>query len=287
MQTPHFYYNADPVQHNLMTKRSWVDDQRVLFDVMQPARVAWGTAFCVGTSFVIRRDALETIGGMPKEPLTEDLHTTYRLMQQGLKTIWLNERLSVGLSAESLAGYITRRCRWCLGTIQIALLPDGPFRGRRFSWTQRLHYLNGLMFWFCRPFVVAMLLAPILFYFLGLPAILFAPEAPMMYGLPAVIGSMIFLAWVSDKKSLPLSTEVSHMLAVFPVTLTIVKAMRKPFGHPFKVTAKGEDPSEVLNRPGFTGTFFVQNPCDPVKGVPACMEGVLHFLRRSVADGAV
>ena len=43
----------------------------------------------------------------------------------------------------------------------------------------------------------------------------------------------------------------------------------------------------ALNRPGFTGDFSVQNPCDPVKGVPACMEGVLHFPRRSVADGAV
>ena len=42
-----------------------------------------------------------------------------------------------------------------------------------------------------------------------------------------------------------------------------------------------------MNRPGFTGDFSVQNPCDPVKGVPACMEGVLHFPRRSVADGAV
>ncbi len=245
VQTPQFYYNADPVQHNLMANRTWVDDQRIFFDVMQPAKDAWGTAFCVGTSFVVRRDALDAIGGMPKESVTEDLHTTYRLMQHGLKTIWLNERLSVGLSAESLAGYITQRCRWCLGTIQIALLPDGPFRGRGFSWMERLHYLHGLMFWFCRPFVVAMLLAPILFYFLGLPAILFAPEALLMYGLPAVIGSMIFLAWVSDKKSLPLFTEVSHMLAAFPVTLTIVKAMRQPFGHPFKVTAKGEDRSEV------------------------------------------
>ena len=201
VQTPQFYYNTDPIQHNLMANRSWVDDQRIFFDVMQPAKDAWGEAFCVGTSFVVRRDALEAIGGMPKESVTEDLHTTYRLMQRGLKTIWLNERLSVDLSAESLAGYITQRCRWCLGTIQIALLPDGLFRGRGFSWMERLHYLHGLMFWFCRPFVVAMLLAPILFYFLGLPAIPFAPEALLMCGLPAVLGSMIFLTWVSIRRA--------------------------------------------------------------------------------------
>ena len=42
-----------------------------------------------------------------------------------------------------------------------------------------------------------------------------------------------------------------------------------------------------MNRAWFTGDFFVQNLCDFIKGVDACMEGVLHFLRRSVADGAV
>ena len=42
-----------------------------------------------------------------------------------------------------------------------------------------------------------------------------------------------------------------------------------------------------MNRAGFTGDFFVQNLCDFIKGVDACMEGVLHFLRRSVAYGAV
>ena len=43
----------------------------------------------------------------------------------------------------------------------------------------------------------------------------------------------------------------------------------------------------MMNRGWFTGDFFIQNLCDFIKGVDACMEGVLHFLRRSVADGAV
>ena len=56
----------------------------------------------------------------------------------------------------------------------------------------------------------------------------------------------------------------------------------------YEVISRDElERTEYLNRPGFTGDFSVQNPCDPVKGVPACMEGVLHFPRRSVADGAV
>ena len=66
VQTPQFYYNADPVQHNLLAEHAWVDDQRVFFDVFEPARDAWDTAFCVGTSFVVRRSALDLIAAFPK-----------------------------------------------------------------------------------------------------------------------------------------------------------------------------------------------------------------------------
>lgn len=245
IQTPQFYYNSDPIQHNLLVSDSWVDDQRIFFDVMQPSKDGWGAAFCVGTSCIVRREALELIGGVPEETVTEDIHLTYRLMQAGLRTRWLNERLSVGLSAESLSGYITQRCRWCLGTIQVALLSDGPFRGRGYSMMQRLHYLHGLLFWLCRPFMLLLLAAPILYYFLGLPAILMEPEAFFLFALPMVGGIWVFHSWVSQRRSLPILTEVSQLVAALPITMAIIQAIVMPFGRPFKVTAKGEDRARV------------------------------------------
>lgn len=256
IQTPQFYYNSDPIQHNLLVSDAWVDDQRIFFDVMQPSKDGWGTAFCVGTSCIVRRDALELIGGVPEETVTEDIHLTYRLMQAGLTTRWLNERLSVGLSAESLSGYITQRCRWCLGTIQVALLADGPFRGRGYSMMQRLHYLHGLLFWLCRPFMLLLLAAPILYYFLGLPAILMEPEAFFLFALPMVGGMWAFHGWVSNRRSLPILTEVSQLVAALPITMAIAQAIVMPFGRPFKVTAKGEDRARVAVFYPFALTFL-------------------------------
>jgi cellulose synthase (UDP-forming) len=130
VQTPQFYYNADPIQHNLLATRSWVDDQRFFFDVFQPAKDGWGCAFCVGTSFIARRDRLDEIGGFSHEAISEDINLTYAMLRHGYRTAWLNEPLSFGLSAEGIPEYITQRARWCLGTIQVGLLRSGPLRGR-------------------------------------------------------------------------------------------------------------------------------------------------------------
>ncbi len=256
VQTPQFYYNADPIQYNLRSTECWVDEQRVFFDVFQPARDAWGSAFCVGTSFVVRRDLLERIGGFPTGTVTEDIHLTYRLMQHGYRTRWLNERLSVGLSAEGLPEYITQRSRWCLGTIQVALLPDGPLRGPGFSWMERLHYVHGMLHWFSRPFILMMLVAPLLYWYLGIASICTSPAQFLAYGTPALLGFWFYSSWISGSRTLPVFTEVTQIVAALTVSATLASAAVKPFGRPFKVTNKGLDRSKVVVHTKLAG-FFV------------------------------
>jgi cellulose synthase (UDP-forming) len=245
VQTPQFYYNADPIQHNLLCTRSWVDEQRLFFDIFQPAKDAWGAAFCVGTSFIVRRDLLDRLGGFPRGTIGEDLYLSYRLMQLGYTTRWLNEKLSVGLSAEGVAEYITQRTRWCLGAIQVALLEDGPVIGRGYTFMQRLHFYHGLLHWFGRPFIILMLAAPIIYWVLGFPAISTDFGAFLRHGVPAFLASWAFTYWRSDRKTLPFLTEVSQIIAALPITITILSAIVQPFGRPFKVTPKGGDRSSV------------------------------------------
>ncbi|MFN4129697.1 MAG: glycosyltransferase, partial [Paracoccaceae bacterium] len=63
VQTPQHFFNADPIQHNLGLSRSYPDEQRFFFDHMQPARDAWGIAFCCGTSSILRWQAVQDAGG--------------------------------------------------------------------------------------------------------------------------------------------------------------------------------------------------------------------------------
>jgi len=255
VQTPQFYFNCDPIQHNLGIRNSFVDDQRVFFDVFQPAKDAVGCAFCVGTSFVVRRAAVNELGGFPHDALSEDMLLTYRLMERGYVTRWLNEKLSVGLSAEGLPEYITQRTRWCLGTIQIGLLRTGPLWRGKFTLTQRLHYLHGLFCWLSKPFILCLLLAPSIYWLTGVSALQADELMFMKFGLSSLALFWAYSTWISGKRTLPLFTEVTHALTAVPITITLFQAMRKPFGRPFKVTEKGGDRSQVRIH-GPTALFF-------------------------------
>jgi cellulose synthase (UDP-forming) len=255
VQTPQFYCNPDPIQHNLLAVQSWVDDQRFFFDVFQPAKDAWGCAFCVGTSFVVRRDRLTELGGFPDQAISEDINLTYALLAKGFETWWLNERLSTGLSAEGIPEYITQRSRWCLGTIQVALLRDGPMRGSGFTLTQRWHYLHGILNWLSKPYLVLLLVAPSIYWFAGIPAFEADYLSFLRYGLPALLGQTIYMAWVSRSRTLPLFMEATHAISAFAVSATLVSAAIKPFGRPFKVTNKGGDRSQPKTHWKFAALF--------------------------------
>jgi cellulose synthase (UDP-forming) len=243
VQTPQFYYNPDPIQHNLLAAQSWVDDQRFFFDIFQPAKDAWGCAFCVGTSFVVRRDRLAEIGGFPSQAISEDINLTYTMLAKGYQTSWLNERLSIGLSAEGIPEYITQRARWCLGTIQVALLRQGPLFGSGFTFTQRWHYLHGVLNWLCKPFMVLLLVAPPIYWFAGMPAFETDYLSFLRYGVPALLGQIIYMAWISRSRTLPFFMEATHAVTAFAITATLLSAVVKPFGRPFKITDKGGDRS--------------------------------------------
>ena len=243
VQTPQFYYNPDPIQHNLLATKSWVDDQRFFFDIFQSAKDAWGCAFCVGTSFIVRRDRLVEIGGFPNEAISEDINLTYTMLRHGYQTWWLNEKLSSGLSAEGIPEYITQRARWCLGTIQVALLKNGPMRGPGYTLTQRWHYLHGVLNWLCKPFMVLLLVAPPIYWFGGIPAFEADYLSFLRYGMPALLGQMIYMNWISRSRTLPLFMEATHTVTAFAISATLLSALVKPFGRPFKITDKGGDRS--------------------------------------------
>jgi cellulose synthase (UDP-forming) len=91
--------------------------------------------------------------------------------------------------------------------------------------------------------MVLLLLAPPLYWFAGIPAFEADYLAFLRYGVPALLGQTIYMAWISRSRTLPFFMEATHAVTAFAICATLLSAVVKPFGRPFKITDKGGDRS--------------------------------------------
>lgn len=257
VQTPQHFINPDPIQANLQASDAWPDEQRYFFDILMPAKDAWGTAFCCGTSSVIRMQALQRAGGFPTESVTEDYLLTLRLKRGGFRTVYLNERLSLGLAPEGLQEYITQRSRWCLGFIQIIRGKDGPFNlGNGLHFIDRVSLVESLLYWaMAYLFRMAGILVPILYLLFGVNAVNVGTADGIANFLPYYLAQIAVMAWLSGQRVLPIMTDVSQLLAAREILTAVAIGLFKPKGQKFKVTAKGGDRSKTVIQWRMMGLF--------------------------------
>ncbi|MCS4075988.1 glycosyltransferase family 2 protein, partial [Bradyrhizobium elkanii] len=243
VQTPQHFINPDPIQTNLAATDVWPDEQRFFFDILMPAKDAWDTAFCCGTSSLIRFSGLMQIGGFPTDSVTEDYLVTLRLKEKGLRTVYLNERLTIGLAPEGLKEYITQRGRWCLGFMQIFRGRSGPFsRQSKLAFMDRLSLVDAFMSWAAvYSTKVFGLIVPWLYLLFGIKAVHADLFELLKYFLPFYVWHAFTMAWISRGRSLAIMTDVSQYIAAPAVLKAVVTGLARPQGHKFKVTAKGGD----------------------------------------------
>ena len=241
VQTPQHFINADPIQTNLAVTGVWPDEQRFFFDILMPSKDAWGAAFCCGTSSVIRFSSVRKIGGFPTDSVTEDYLLTLRLKETGARTIYLNERLTLGLAPEGLKEYITQRGRWCLGFMQIVRGRSGPFsRHSRLDVVDRLSLVETFMGWTSTYIVkVFGLVVPSLYLLFGIKAVHADLSELLKYFLPFYVWNSLVMAWISRGRLLPVMSDVTQYIALPAVLQAVATGLLRPQGRKFKVTAKG------------------------------------------------
>jgi cellulose synthase (UDP-forming) len=240
VQTPANFQNPDPIQYNLLGEDAWPEEQRVFTDVLQPARDAWNNSFCYGSVFLARRSALEKIGGIPEDSITEDLYSSYALRGAGYLIRYLNEPVCQGLAAESLAEYLRQRCRWATGTMQCIYLPKGPFRGKGLSLLDRLFYLDPVLFYMSFLFPFLMLYAPAMYWWTGMPPFNATGGHLLSMLVPRMAVTIISLYWLSGRKVVPFVSDLGRTAAIHYYVPSMLRGLFDPFGHMYRVTLKGE-----------------------------------------------
>jgi cellulose synthase (UDP-forming) len=184
VQTPQVFYNIDSFQHHLDAPRWRMWHEGAIFHhAMQPGADRWGAAFFVGTGAILRRSALDRVGGFATESVTEDALTSMRLHASGYTTVYHDEPLAYLLAPDSLLQYLTQRLRWGQGSMQILRI-EKPLTKPGLSWRQRLVYTAALGSFAQAVVHLAYYFAPALFL-LGGPAPLHV-ETPIQL-LPIVL----------------------------------------------------------------------------------------------------
>lgn len=113
VQTPQYYANA---RSGRIASAAWAQ-QALFFGTIARGKDAHGATFCCGTNMVLRRSALEAVGGFPEGSLTEDFELSIRLHQEGWRTAYLPEVLARGLAPEDMASYVSQQQRWARGCL--------------------------------------------------------------------------------------------------------------------------------------------------------------------------
>jgi cellulose synthase/poly-beta-1,6-N-acetylglucosamine synthase-like glycosyltransferase len=88
--------------------------------ISEPVKDAMGVAWCTGSGYVVRRKALEEIGGFPTGSLAEDVCCSSMLLGNGWHTAFVHEPLQYGTVPDSLTSHLKQRTRWTIGTVQTA-----------------------------------------------------------------------------------------------------------------------------------------------------------------------
>jgi len=229
VQTPQHYFQPEFHNRNLGLSVVMPSDLDYFFRYLQVIRDRSNAVICCGTSYVVRRSALETIGGYVTSCLIEDHQTSTKLLSRGWTIRYLNEVLSMGEVPRTFADFLDQRLRWMQGNIQIFFrLGELPI------WTglnrgQQSFYLN-LAFSLLTPlWRLLYLLLPLLSLMLGFTLIAAPPIEYLAYGVPFVLLLHILPSWLSDHHQFQFWNEVYETLFCVPGFRRMIQILRHPF----------------------------------------------------------
>ncbi len=168
VQSPQDFYNVDSFTHvvNDEGRRLW-EENRIFYSLIQPGRDHWNASFFCGSCGVIRRAALESIGGFASQTIIEDMETTMQLHAHGWNSAYHRETLAYGLAPGAAGAYHVQRLRWGQGAMQI-LRKLKPLTMRGLTLPQRINYFAGTACYFEGWQKAVFYLMPLFYFFTGI-----------------------------------------------------------------------------------------------------------------------
>lgn len=241
VQTPHHFINPDPIERNLNLKSP--PESEMFYGMIHRGLDRWGGAFFCGSAAVLRRKALDSVGGFAGDTITEDAETALEIHSHGWRSIYLNRAMIAGLQPETFASFIQQRGRWASGMMQMLLLKNPLFRPG-LSFMQRLCYINSMSFWFFPIIRMVYLLAPLAYLFFGVEIFVTTFTEAVAYVLSYMAVVLLVQNSVFASYRWPLISEIYEIAQTPYLVSAILRTVLRPRNARFNVTAKDETLAE-------------------------------------------
>ncbi len=246
LQTPHHFYSPDPFERNLDQFRVIPNEGELFYGIVQDGNDFWNATFFCGSCAVLRRTALDEVGGIAVETVTEDAHTSLRMQMNGWNTAYINIPQAAGLATERLSGHVKQRIRWARGMVQILRI-ENPLFAAGLSAAQRLCYFNAMShFLYALPRLI-FLTAPLIYLIFGKTNVPGYWAAILAYAFPHLVLSSLTNSRIQGQHRHSFWNEIYETVLAPYIFLPTMLALISPKLGSFNVTAKGG----VVNRSFF------------------------------------
>lgn len=238
VQTPHHFYSPDPFERNLRGAATVPNEGQLFYGLIQDGNDLWNASFFCGSCALMRRSAVEQIGGFATQTVTEDAHTALRLHRAGWNSAYLRLPLAAGLATERLAIHVGQRMRWARGMTQIFRV-DNPVLGRGLSLGQRICYLNAMLhFFFGLPRFV-FLTAPLCYLLFKLNIIAASGLMVIVYAVPHLVHSTVTNSRLQSRYRHSFWGEIYESVLALYILKPTLSTLINPKRGRFNVTEKG------------------------------------------------
>lgn len=240
VQTPHWFYNPDPFERNLLTKGQVPVGNELFYKVLQKGNDFWNAAFFCGSAAVIRRNYIVQIGGIATETVTEDCHTSFRLHSLGYESVYYDKIMVAGLAPEKFSSYVGQQVRWARGMAQILRLENPLFnRKLNLNLAQRICYFSATSHFFFGFPRLMYLVAPMFYLLLGINSVKGLGLETLFYALPHIILSMQTNHIPYKNVRFSFWNEIYEFAMSFQAGIVTLLALVNPRLGSFNVTDKG------------------------------------------------
>lgn len=213
-----------------------------------------------GTMTLVRRAALQGLGGWSEWCICEDAELGLRLFSRGYESVYVNFNCGEGITPFTFAGYKGQRFRWTYGAVQILrrhwrlLL---PWKQTGLSAGQKFHFATGWFPWFADALHLLFTFAGV-FWTIGLLAAPKYFEFPLATFLVPTLGLFLF--------------KIGHALILYRARVDCT------FWQSVGAAIAGMGLTHVIARAVFKGIFFANEPflrTPKGENKPAWIKGVL------------